>query len=125
MDTNTDANHMIAQWSRTYHYGHIILPGICIGTCGLYAFSALRSNKNWRRYAVAGIMTLTLVPFTWIIMTPTNNTLFALEAAGNVSDLGYVHRLVVKWTWMHAARSVFPLIGAILGFTGIMTDLGL
>jgi hypothetical protein len=122
MDTNKTATHMVAQWSRTYDYGHIILPGICIGTCGLYGFSALRSQKNWRRFAIAGITTLSLVPFTWIVMTPTNNTLFALEAGGNVSDMELVQGLIVRWTFMHAVRSLFPLIGSIVGFSGIMSD---
>ncbi|KAE8556009.1 hypothetical protein EYB25_000708 [Talaromyces marneffei] len=42
MDTNKTATHMVAQWSRTYDYGHIILPGICIGTCGLPHYSVTR-----------------------------------------------------------------------------------
>lgn len=99
---------MVAQWSRTYDYGHIILPGICLGTCGLYGSSALRSQKNWRCYVFAGITTFSLVPFTWIVMTPTNNTLFALEASGNVSDMQLVQGLIVRWTFVHAVRSLFP-----------------
>ncbi|KAI0469989.1 hypothetical protein GGR56DRAFT_156337 [Xylariaceae sp. FL0804] len=56
LDTNTDASDMVRQWARTYFYGHIILPGLCVGTCGLYGLAALRSHHA-PKYALAATAT--------------------------------------------------------------------
>jgi hypothetical protein len=133
LDTDTDSGHLVRQWSRTYHYGHIILPAVCIATCGLYAYIGLNKRaarrKDWRTWAAAGVATIAMVPFTWVIMTPTNNTLFRLEAASVLAseppaDLGAVRELVVRWSWLHATRSLFPLVGAVVGFRGLLHNLG-
>jgi hypothetical protein len=133
LDTDTDSGHLVRQWARTYHYGHIILPAVCIATCGLYAYIGLNKRaagrKDWRTWAAAGVATIAMVPFTWVIMTPTNNTLFRLEAASVLAseppaDLGAVRELVVRWSRLHATRSLFPLVGAVVGFRGLLHDLG-
>lgn len=59
-------------------------------------------------------------------MTPTNNILFGWEematAGAPVAELEAVRKVVVKWAWLHLARSVFPLIGVIVGFTGFLQE---
>lgn len=71
--------------------------------------------------------TLAMVPFTRVLMTPTNNALFELEKASSETadgDLGAVRQLVVTWSWLHVTRSLFPLVGAIAGLRGLLEDLG-
>lgn len=139
LDTNPgDGTHTLRQWVRLYHYGHIYLPALCIATCGLYGFEAMtkRAQKRyqWVRYALAAVSTLAMVPFTWVFMTSTNNALFRLEAetasgSGLDSDafsdsLGLtVHGLIIRWTWLHMTRSLSPLFGAYLGFTGLLCEM--
>ncbi|KAL2871732.1 anthrone oxygenase tpcL [Aspergillus lucknowensis] len=129
LDTNADSGQLVRQWSRTYHYGHIMLPAFCIATCSLYAYAGLSrratGRKDWGVYAAAGVATIAMVPFTWVVMTPTNNTLFSLEAASAPAELDAVRALVVRWSWLHATRSLFPLLGAIVGFRGLLRELGL
>lgn len=106
------------------------MPALCIATVGLYAYSALRTRKlksqHWPTYAVAAAMTIAMVPFTWVFMAPTNNVLFSWEetaTAGElVADLRVVQTVVATWAWLHLVRSVFPLIGVIVGFAGIMQE---
>lgn len=133
LDTDTESTHLVRQWARLYHYGHIYLPALSVGTTGLYGYIALRPDpseqKHWLTYAAAGATTITMVPFTWLVMVPTNNALFRLEAlaaetASDV-DLNTVRGLVVRWAWLHVVRSLFPLVGAILGFAGVLGELGL
>ncbi len=130
LDTNTDSGQLVRQWSRTYHYGHIILPAFCIATCSLYAYASFSRRKDWKLYAAAGVTTIAMVPFTWVVMTPTNNTLFGLEDAAlsadqeALADLDAVRELVIRWSWLHATRSFFPLFGAIVGFRGLLRELG-
>ncbi len=127
LDTNKTAEHMLRQWVRLYHYGHIYLPALCIATCGLYGYAVLRrraaGSKQWSRYALAALLTIAMVPFTWMAMSPTNNILFRLEGSGSPVDLDLVRGLVVKWAWLHVTRSLSPLFGAYLGFKGLVREL--
>jgi hypothetical protein len=129
LDTNSDAGHIARQWARLYHYGHIYLPGLCIATCVLYGYSSLRQHRSSRKYVLAAMWTIAMVPFTWIVMVPTNNLLFGLDEAARsgsvvgLGNLGLVHGLAVKWAWLHATRSLSPLIGSYLGLTGVLQEL--
>ena len=139
LDTNQDASHVLRQWARMYHYGHIYLPALCVATCGLYGCAALTRrwqdaaagpagskgrNGGWIRYALAAVATGVMVPFTWYVMVPTNNTLFRLGAPGSEAvPLELVRGLVVRWAWLHVARSLTPLVGALLGFSTLVREL--
>ncbi|KAK3291288.1 uncharacterized protein B0H64DRAFT_378039 [Chaetomium fimeti] len=126
LDTNRSADHTVRQWVRLYHYGHIYLPALCVATCGLYGYAAVTKRaggkKEWTRYVLAAVSTFAMVPFTWLIMTPTNDTLFGLEASGSAQDLDHVRGLVVKWAWLHVTRSLFPLVGAFIGFKTLLHE---
>lgn len=130
LDTDAESAHLLRHWVRLYHYGHIYMPGLCIATVGLYGYSSLRlkgwNSQHWTTYAAAATTTIAMVPFTWLFMTPTNNILFGWEematAGAPVAELEAVRKVVVKWAWLHLARSVFPLIGVIVGFTGFLQE---
>jgi hypothetical protein len=118
---------MLEQWARLYHYGHIYLPALCVTTCGAYGYAALGKTGAGRqarkRYALAAISTIAMVPFTWMVMTPTNDVLFSLGASGSGVELGLVRDLVVKWAWLHTTRSLSPLLGAFVGFATLLREL--
>ncbi|KAJ5592636.1 hypothetical protein N7537_009540 [Penicillium hordei] len=125
LDTDTDAAHLVRQWVRVYHYGHIYMPALCLATCGLYGYIAL--NRLQRRiYVLAGLSTIAMVPFTWIFMAPTNNTLFHLDGLDNLSsiELAAVQDIVIRWSWLHLFRCLSPIVGVLLGFTGLLQELG-
>lgn len=117
LDTANEAPLLYQQWARTYHYGHQVLPGMAVATLLLYGYTAVRSKSTI--YAVAGAVTVAMVPFTWIVMVPTNDELFAREAGswdeGVVMELGEAQGLLRRWAWMHLVRSLFPLVGAVVG----------
>ena len=127
VDINPDPAHLVRQWARLYGYGIQYMPAGAIGTTVLYAYAALaniRSNRRWFAYAFAAAATMTIVPFTWFVMAPTNNILFGLNGlAGGAKDLAEVHSLIARWRWLHAIRSLFPLVGAVQGFRGILAEL--
>lgn len=121
LDTITRAPQLFHAWERMYHYGHQALPTMSVGALGLWAYAAAKrraAKEPWRLCALAGATTVLMVPFTWLVMVPTNNELFRLAAAG--SDLGAVtiedaRALVVSWARMHLTRAAFPLAGVALG----------
>ena len=122
LDTTSDPAQLYHQWARMYHYGHQVLPTMAVATLSLYGYSAWtqrRAKRSWGGLALAGLTTVAMLPFTWLVMVPTNNRLFALEAAGkgsgSVGSIEEAAGLVVKWSWMHLARSLFPLIGGVIG----------
>lgn len=121
LDSISSAPQLFHGWARMYHYGHQALPTMAVGTFSLWMYTAIKrrsAKKPWWIFALAGVTTVLMLPFTWLIMVPTNNQLFRLEAAGSEVGsvtLGYAKELVVSWSWMHLARSLFPLAGAILG----------
>ncbi|EED13321.1 conserved hypothetical protein [Talaromyces stipitatus ATCC 10500] len=122
LDTTTEAPQLFFQWVRMYHYGHMALPTMAVGTFLLYSYAAVKkrsSKQPWRRFLIAGITTLTMVPFTWFVMVPTNNELFRLQrislADPTVMPISEATELVTKWSWMHLTRSFIPLAGAVMG----------
>lgn len=122
LDTTTQAPQLFHQWVRMYHYGHQVLPTMAVGTFLLYTYTSIKkrsAKKSWAVFTLAGVTTLSILPFTWIFMVPTNNELFRLEAVSKaeplVKGIGEAKELVVKWGWLHFTRSLLPLIGAVLG----------
>jgi hypothetical protein len=67
------------------------MPALCVGTFGLYQYTALhnyRNNGNWLLYAVAGAITIAMVPFSWVFMLPTNNVLFGPDKSATEPGSG-------------------------------------
>ncbi|KUJ11675.1 DUF1772-domain-containing protein [Mollisia scopiformis] len=121
LDTATEASQLLPQWARMYYYGHQIMPTIAVGTLLLYCYISFRNKRSWRLFALAGVTTVSIAPFTWIFMVSTNDELFRLEASSKVMDveIEQVKGLVVRWTWLHFMRSLLPLAGAVMGALGI------
>ncbi|KAK9785039.1 putative EthD domain-containing protein [Seiridium cardinale] len=122
LDTTPTAGQLVVQWARTYHFGHFVLPSLSVATFGLYTYisrTRAAAGRPWLSWFLAGATTITMVPFTWIMMVPINNTLFQLEAAAKAgaldTTLQETQALVMKWNIFHFTRSLLPLAGAALG----------
>lgn len=127
----TDApSQLLKQWSRLYWYGHIYMPAMSVAVTGLFLYIATqkRASKNdiWQRYAMAGAITITMVPYTLTVMAPTNNSLFALSDEALVGpssvSLREVQQIIFGWAWLHVARSVFPFVGSMIGLMSFMQE---
>ena len=131
LDSTSQAPQLFHQWVRMYHYGHQVLPTMGVGTFLLYSYACTKrqsAKKPWSVFALAGVTTLAMLPFTWIFMVPTNNELFRLERVSQVEPLvmgiAEAKTLVVRWGWLHFARSLLPLAGAIIGAVGTNSKVG-
>ncbi|KAK8050742.1 hypothetical protein PG994_012472 [Apiospora phragmitis] len=127
LEASRDIPQLAYAWTRMYHYGHLALPTMGVGTCLLYLVSAYRSRKGRATLFAAAVATVAMVPFTWVFMTPTNNQLFGLEAAAAAGTTGLlsldeVRDLIVWWSRLHITRSLMPLLGAMLGATEIVSS---
>jgi hypothetical protein len=131
LDTSTQAPQLLSEFVQIFDYGHKLMPSLAVGTFLLYAYTSAQkraAGKPWLRHLAAGVTTIAIVPFTWIVMTPTNNELFLLHAesrgASGFGDLGLVQGLLVRWARLHVVRSLFPLAGALVGGKSILQQLG-
>ncbi|KAF2795019.1 DUF1772-domain-containing protein [Melanomma pulvis-pyrius CBS 109.77] len=116
LDTTLSATQLCRMWERVFHYGHRALPALALATGGLYMSIGLREKPKRWPMMIAGLATVSIMPFTWIFMFPTNDRLFAMVAAGE-ADISFVEArsLVVRWCRLHLTRSMFPLIGSVVG----------
>lgn len=62
------------------------------------------------------------MPFTWTVMAGTNDRLFRARAKGVEGKLEggmeEVRGVVRRWNRLHVVRSLFPLVGAVVGLLG-------
>ncbi|KAL4972728.1 hypothetical protein BDW66DRAFT_154435 [Aspergillus desertorum] len=128
LDTITQPSYLLAQWLRMFHYGHRAHPSMAVLTLTIYTICAWQRwsvGKRWRALLTAGIVTILVSAFTLLFMLPTNTTLFEYGSGSpgtETVELQEVRRLVLKWGWMHLARSFFPLIGAVIGMGDLLRD---
>lgn len=90
LDSIPSTPQLFHAWACMYYYGHQALPTMAIGTLGLWTYTAVKrcsAKKPWRMSALAGVITVLMLPFTWLVMLPTNNELFRLEAAGSQIEM--------------------------------------
>ncbi|OJJ05581.1 hypothetical protein ASPVEDRAFT_153772 [Aspergillus versicolor CBS 583.65] len=120
LETAAEPSHLLHLWTCMFHYGHRLHPTIAALTSTLYGCCALRrrgANKSWAAFAWAGLLTMSISPFTWLFLLPTNkvitNLVHGSQGAGAI-EMEDARRLVIKWSWMHLVRSIFPLVGGII-----------
>ena len=125
LDTTREPGQILHNWSRIYFSGHRKGPGISMATALLHSYAAwskYSAGESWRICAIAGVATVTMIPYTWLFMISTNNLLFGAEMRsknGNAGSLVEAKTLVKKWNRLNAVRALFPLTGAVLGILGV------
>jgi hypothetical protein len=126
LETAPQPSLLYCQWAHVYHHGHIILPGMAVAILALYVCAAIREKSLHRLRTtlllIAGVVTICMVPFTWLFMLPINNILFGLgaeTASGSSSSMAEAKELVRVWSHLHLVRSTFPLIGALIGLSSM------
>lgn len=111
------------QWAAIYETGKKKNPPIAAAVASSLAYLAWSVRQGGplykttvysrsRLYIAAAALTIGIVPYTFIFMAGTNNTL--LKKAESTSDADKeVPALVERWNSLNLGRSVFPLAGAI------------
>jgi hypothetical protein len=128
LGTATQSSHLLQHFIRLYDIGHKMMPSLAITTCLLYGYTASSTRATGRSglpHIIAAVTTISMVPFTWLIMAPTNNALFRMHTDPAAANQGEVRRLLVRWAQLHAVRSLFPLMGSVMGFRQVLKDVGI
>lgn len=125
VETTHQPKQLIQQWSRIYHHGHIKGPMIATVTGATFAFAAWAkgaAGQPWRVFATAGLVTVSIVPYTLTVMRNINNTLFFVEyetRKGRDPSWAEAVQLVNRWGKLNAIRALIPLTGGVLGLLGL------
>ncbi|KAJ8076302.1 hypothetical protein PM082_000722 [Marasmius tenuissimus] len=117
-------NQVAQQWKALYTRGASTMPPLAILSSSAYFYLAYKLS-NWstgmtRKYIVAGLLTIGIVPYTLLVMAKTNEKLSAKAVdvpteKSEVADGPEVKDLVESWTTMNFVRGVLPLAGTIFG----------
>lgn len=88
---------------------------ITCALCYLYvAYDTRSRGGEWKGFAAAGALLVGIVPYTLVVMMPTNNMLHSAAAGAHIPTK-VVLDLITKWGTMNLVRSLFPLASAITG----------
>lgn len=120
------------QWQATFDRGKIINPAIGLVSVVTYGFLSYRlygglNHPKAEMYALSAILVFGMVPWTQLVMWPTNVALF--QKYDEMKNLGIEEKatevgltkgkstkeLVDTWGTLNVLRGLFPLAGAVLG----------
>jgi uncharacterized membrane protein len=107
-----DARVALAQWVPSYKRATFMqVPLALVGLLMSIVAWLLGSPAGW---LVAGLLIGAVVPFTLIVIMPTNHALQALSATESDGDSPGIRELLDKWSRLHAVRTVLSLLALML-----------
>jgi hypothetical protein len=112
-------------WRGMFLHGKATMPPIAVTIALSYAYAAYETRSrggNWKGFLAAAGLVVSIVPFTLLFMSTTNDAL--LSAASGAAALGEapVSELIKRWGVLNLTRSALPLLGAILGVTTFLSN---
>jgi uncharacterized membrane protein len=99
----------LTEFAPSYHRATVTQVSLAIAGF-LSALLAWRS-RNDARWLVGGGLLVSVIPFTALVIMPTNKKLLDPETA---NKLELAEKLLVRWGRLHAVRSVFSLASLLI-----------
>lgn len=123
------------QWRRVFEAGKAQNPPVAAvtSTALFYVAWCVRSGTPYFRkaayslpalYCTAGILTLGLVPYTFVAMRTTNNTLVSkskVELEASEKNYKELDGLLHSWISLNWVRSLFPLAGSFVAILAVLS----
>jgi len=119
---------LVKQWKKLFDTGKVIAPPLSIIAAAIYGSLAYRASKESASvvlYTAAAVLVPSIIPYTIIFISSTNNKLAAKEASlakvsitdtaaeAGVAEEETAHALFDKWATLNLGRSLLPLIGTV------------
>lgn len=101
------------------------MPKVAVTTTLMYsyaAFDAYQTSSNWQGYVAAAACVVAIVPFTLTAMRDINGKLHKAAAAKTETDKTQVAALVKRWDKFNMTRSALTFMGAVVGFTTLLSS---
>ena len=104
-----EAGPLLTQWKPSYKAGFMMQASLAVisGFCAIVAFFF---DWDWK-WLLGAIIILANWPFTLYAIMPTNHKLNAIDPASASPD---IHPLLVRWGYLHGARSALGAIATLL-----------
>lgn len=100
----------VAEWRPSYKRGTLMqVPLVLIGSFSALAVWWFEGGATW---LIGGLVLFLVVPFTLVVIVPTNKRLESQDLDLRSKEAS---RLLQRWGWLHAIRSVLSGI-AFLAF---------
>jgi len=102
----------VKQFGPSYRRGTVMQASLALVGCALGVAAWARSGD--RAVLIAAVLLGAVVPFTLIVLLPTNNQLLD---PGLDTRSALATELLTRWGWLHAVRSVLSLAAFVLLLT--------
>ena len=116
---------LLKQWTNFFNTAKKVQPPLAIVAGGSYfylaydLFSSTTTSGADRgrllRYAVAGLLSVGIVPYTILFLNQTNNKLLGMKDASILVAGESVHQLVDRWGVLNLVRGVMLTVSGALG----------
>lgn len=125
-EDNPPAGLLAKQWRNLFENGKSKNPPVAVGVTSAFLYLAwsVRSGSPLFQktpisrsvlFSAAAVLTMSIVPFTFVAMSNTNNKLLEKsESTKEASDADTVD-LVKCWTTLNQIRGFLPLVGGLCG----------
>ncbi|KAH6687792.1 hypothetical protein F5X68DRAFT_6529 [Plectosphaerella plurivora] len=125
-ETAADPRAAAQIWASIYNRGAYWGPRmsslIFLGL-GYSAYDRSQRGASWAPYAVGGLLTLAVMPFTLGVMMPTNNALLAVAGGQKTLGAADVNGLLQKWKLLNNIRGLLPLAGSAIMLWDVIRQL--
>ena len=118
---------MLQQWRALFTRGASIgIPtGILTALSLAYAAYARQQSDPeestaWKGLAFAAAMAIGIIPFTLLVLNPTNKRLIAAGEGRLAIGDTEAKELVGKWARLNLGRTVLPIVGTIVGVSTVL-----
>ncbi|KAI0976722.1 hypothetical protein F4678DRAFT_122276 [Xylaria arbuscula] len=113
------SEYRVRQWQFQFLRGQAIIPGLGLLNALNYwnvAYHCWSSGVEWRGFAVAGVSTFFMIPYTLTFIMGTNSKLHASTKGEKENELSEdeASSLIKKWGDLNIARAIVPVLGTAL-----------
>lgn len=127
------AQALAQQWEGIFNRGMVLCPLTAVLSALGYGYLARAAaaaagggQRSSGRFVGAAALTFAIMPFTVLVMNPTNQALQRAAAArGGESQVGEVQAVrerLRRWSTLNLVRSLLPLASAVLGFWTLVEE---
>ena len=104
----------LRQWAPSYKRGAVMQASLALlgGAAGVLTWALVGGLG----YLVGALLLFAVVPFTLLVVFPTNKRLLDLHAKGEVGD---AHDLLRRWNGLHAVRSALSVAAFAFMLSGL------
>lgn len=102
------------------------MPKFAVTTTAVYlyaAYTAQQQGRSWKGLVFGAVSTVSIIPFTVLFMSSTNELLLKAVAGTLEASSEDVAKLIGRWGFLNLVRSLIPLTGAAAGFSALFSTL--